>query len=184
MQSMLFDFIPVLLFFIAFKMYGIYVATTVGIVVTARQVVLTRIFRHKFDKQQLVTLAVFAIFGGMTLYFHNPIFVKWKPTMVFGIFGLIFFGSQFIGSKPLIQRMLEKLLEGQAHTVPNTVWKKLNLAWACFFITLASVNLYVAYSFSTDIWVNFKVYGIMGVLLAFSFAQALYLTRYLADAKQ
>ena len=184
MQSMLFDFIPVLLFFIAFKLYGIYVATTVGIVVTALQVVLTRIFRRHFDKQQLVTLAVFVVFGGMTLYFHNPIFVKWKPTLVFGIFGIVFLGSQFIGNKPLIQRMLEKLLEGQSHTIPEKVWKKLNVAWALFFLALASVNLYVAYSFSTDAWVNFKVYGIMGILLAFSFIQAIYLTRYMSEAKR
>lgn len=183
MQNMWFDFIPVLLFFIAFKWYGIYVATTVGIVVTALQVVLTRIMRKKFDNQQLVTLVVFVVFGGMTLYFHNPIFIKWKPTIIFAVFGMVFLGSQFIGHKPLIQRMLEKMVEGQAHTVPNTVWKRLNLVWAMFFFMLASVNLYVAYRFSTEWWVNFKVYGIMGILLVFSFLQAMYLTRYLSEAK-
>jgi intracellular septation protein len=184
MQNMLIDFIPVLLFFIAFKLYGIYVATTVGIVATALQVVVTRIVRKSFDKQQLVTLVVFVVFGGMTLYFHNPLFVKWKPTVVFWVFGVVFFFSQFIGKKPLAQRMLEKLMEGQDHSsVPPMIWKRLNLAWAAFFIVLGSLNLYVAYYFSTDVWVNFKVYGIMGILLAFSFVQAMCLTRYMSEVK-
>jgi intracellular septation protein len=185
MQNLLIDFIPVLLFLAAFKLYGIYVATAVGIIVTALQVVVTRIVRKRFDKQQLVTLAVFAIFGGMTLYFHNPIFVKWKPSIVFWVFGVAFFLSQFIGGKPIIQRMLEGLMDGKiATTVPSQFWKKLNLAWALFFITLGTANLYVAYSFTTETWVNFKVYGILGLLIAFSFIQAMCLSRYMTDPKQ
>ncbi|MES2217026.1 MAG: septation protein A [Pseudomonadota bacterium] len=183
MQNMLIDFIPVLLFFVAFKMYGIYVATTVGIVATAVQVVFTRLTRKKFDKQQLVTLAVFVVFGGMTLYFHNPIFIKWKPTIVFWVFGIAFLLSQFIGDKPIVQRMLEKVLEGNA-SLPEKVWTRLNYAWAAFFIVLGSVNLFVAYNFDTDVWVNFKVYGIMGILIIFSFVQALFLSRFLADGKR
>ena len=184
MQNMLIDFIPVLLFFIAFKIYGIYVATTVGIVATALQVLVTRVVRKTFDKQQLITLAVFVVFGGMTLYFHNPLFVKWKPTVVFWVFGILFFLSQFIGKKPLAQRMLEKLMEWQDHTsVPKSIWKRLNLAWAAFFIVLGSLNLYVAYYYSTDVWVNFKVYGIMAILLIFSFVQAMCLTRYMSEVK-
>jgi intracellular septation protein len=181
MQNILIDFVPVLLFLIAFKMYGIYVATTVGIIATAVQVVLTRFIRHRFDKQQVITLIVFVVFGGMTLYFHNPIFIKWKPSIIFWIFGLAFFFSQFIGMKPLAQRMLEGLLEGQATEVPRFVWTRLNIAWTIFFLTLGTVNIYVAYTFSTDTWVNFKVYGIMTLLLTFSFVQAMCLTRYLSS---
>jgi intracellular septation protein len=184
MQNMLIDFIPVILFFAAFKIFGIYVATTVGIVATALQVVITRWLRKVYDKQQLITLLVFVVFGGMTLYFHNAIFVKWKPTVVFWIFGVAFFLSQFIGEKPIAQRMLEKLVESEPKSgkvVPARVWKRLNYAWAIFFVTLGSANLYVAYYFDTDVWVNFKVYGIMGLLLAFSFVQAICLTRYLSD---
>jgi intracellular septation protein len=183
MQSFLIDFIPVLLFLAAFKIYGIYVATSVGIIATAVQVIITRIIRRKFDKQQLVTLFVFAIFGGMTLYFHNPIFVKWKPSIVFWIFGLAFFISQFVGAKPIIQRMFEGIIEGKDHSIPNSVWKKLNLAWAAFFITLGTINICVAYSFSTEAWVNFKVYGILSCLLIFSFAQALFLSRYMTESE-
>jgi intracellular septation protein len=183
MKHMLIDFIPIFLFLIAFKLYGIYVATTVGIIATAVQVVLTRLLRRRYDKQQVVTLIVFAVFGGMTLYFHNPIFVKWKPTIVFGIFGLIFLGSQFIGNKPLAQRMLEGLLETQAVEIPLTLWKRLNLMWGVFFIVLSMINIYVAYSFSTETWVNFKVYGVLTLLLVFSFGQALCLSRYLSESK-
>lgn len=183
MQTLLFDFVPVVLFFIAFKFYGIYVATTVGIVVTAIQVVLTRWLRKRYDKQQLVTLIVFVLFGGMTLYFHDPIFVKWKPTIIFWIFGFLLLGSQFIGKKPLVKRMLESLLEGQAHLIPDRVWTRLNIAWAIFFIILGSVNLYVAYFFSTDAWVNFKLYGVLSLLILFSFMQAIYLSRFLSDIK-
>lgn len=186
MQNFLIDFIPVLLFLIAFKLYGIYVATAVGIISTALQVIITRIVRKHFDKQQLVTLAVFTLFGGMTLYFHNPIFVKWKPSIVFWIFGSAFFMSQFIGAKPIIQRMLEGIMDSKASTsaVPKSFWKKLNLAWAIFFLTLGTINIYVAYTYSTETWVNFKVYGILGLLIAFSFVQAMCLSRYLTDVKQ
>ncbi len=177
-MNFLIDFIPVLLFFISFKFYGIYTATLVGIVSTALQVIITRIIRKKFDKQQLVTLAVFVVFGGMTLYFHNPLFVKWKPTIIFWIFGLVLLGSHFIGEKKLLQRMMEKMLEGQ-EPLPKSVWTKMNLAWAIFFIAVGSVNLFIAYHFSTDAWVNFKLYGIMGLLIVFSVLQAVYLSRYM-----
>ncbi len=184
MTHMLIDFVPVFLFFLAFKFYGIYVATTVGIVVTALQVVVTRVVRKRYDKQQLVTLVVFALFGGMTLYFHNPIFVKWKPSIVFWVFGLVFLGSQFIGKKPLIQRMLESLMEGQqGHHIPEQAWKKLNVVWGLFFLVLGGVNIYVAYNFSTNAWVNFKLYGITCLILVFSFAQAMYLSRYMTSVK-
>lgn len=186
-MSFLFDFIPVILFFIAFKFYGIYVATVVGVVVTAVQVVLTYLFKRKVDKQQFITLIVFIIFGGMTLYFHNPIFVKWKPTVIFWIFGIVFLGSQFIGSKPLIQRMLEGVLEkqntGSAIAVPRAVWKKLNLAWTVFFILIGTVNLYVAYTYSTETWVNFKLYGILSLVMLFSLAQAVCISNYISNGK-
>lgn len=177
MLNLFYDFIPVLLFFIAFKWYGIYVATTVGIVSTAIQVVLTTILKKKLDRNQCITLIVFVIFGGMTLYFHNPIFVKWKPSIVFWIFGLVFLMSHFIGKKVIMRRMMENMLEG--HQLPDVVWKRINLSWAIFFLTLGTVNIFIAYNFSTDTWVNFKFYGILGLLLFFSVLQAICLSRYL-----
>ncbi len=175
MINLFYDFIPVLLFFIAFKWYGIYVATVVGIVATALQVVVTRLWKKSFDRKQLITLGIFLLFGGMTLYFHNPIFVKWKPTVIFWVFGGVLLLSQFIGKKPLVQRMMEGMLEGDNKKPPELVWKKINFAWAVFFIALGAVNIFIAYHFSTDVWVNFKFYGILGLLFAFSFVQAMYL---------
>jgi intracellular septation protein len=176
-MSIFYDFLPVLLFFIAFKWYGIYTATVVGIIATGLQVLITRTIKNKFDKQQLITFFVFVIFGSMTLYFHNPIFIKWKPTIIFWIFGLVLIISQLIGSKPLMQRMLEKMMEEKAN-LPTIAWKKINLAWSLFFITMGAINIFVAYTLSTDAWVNFKFYGILGAMLGFSFLQAIYLSRY------
>jgi intracellular septation protein len=178
--NFLIDFIPVILFLIAFKLYGIYVATSVGIIVTALQVLITRLIKHRFDKQQLITLAVFSVFGGMTLYFHNPIFIKWKPTIVFWIFGLVFLATQFIGDKTLSERMMAKMIEEQSKPIPAAVWRRINLGWAMFFLILGSINLYVAYLFSTEAWVNFKVYGILAIVMLFSIVQAIYLSRFMS----
>ncbi|SRR5579883_560180 len=182
MLNFLYEFCPVLLFFIAFKFYGIYVATAVGIIISALQLLLTTVWKKRLDRKQLITLIVFVFFGGMTLYFHNPIFVKWKPTVVFWIFGLILLGSQFIGKKPLMQRMMENMLDEKG-SLPLKVWKRLNLAWTVFFLFLGSINIYIAYTFSTETWVNFKLYGILGLLFLFSIFQALYLARYLSVEK-
>lgn len=178
MLNLFYDFFVVLLFFISFKLYGIYVATTVGIAGSVLQVIITRLFRKKYDKKQLLVMVIFLVFGGMTLYFHNPIFVKWKPTIIFWIFSLVFFGSQFIGKQSLIQRMMGHALEGK-NTVTKKVWNRLNLAWSLFFLALGAVNIFVAYHFTTDVWVNFKLYGIFSAMLLFGFAQAFFLARYI-----
>ena len=178
MLNMLYDFIPVLLFLMAFKWYGIYTATIVGIVATALQVVVTIAWKKKIDKKQLFTLVVFILFGGMTLYFHNPIFVKWKPSIIFWLFGIVFLLNHFMGKKVLIQRMMENMLEDKK--LPESVWKRMNITSALFFLALGTLNIFIAYHFSTDAWVNFKFYGILGLLILFSVAQAAYLSRYLA----
>jgi len=179
-MQFLYEIFPVFLFFLTFKFYGIYVATIVGIVSCAIQVLFTKCYKKKWDKAQLITLAVFTIFGGMTLYFHNPIFVKWKPTVVFWIFALVMLGSQLFTSKPIIERMLENVMQTKG-SVPKNVWKKLNLIWIAFFIILGGVNLFIAYSYSNDTWVNFKFYGLTAAFFIFSFLQALYLSRYLSE---
>lgn len=182
MSQFLIDLVPVLLFFIVFKLYGIYVATAVGIISTAVQVVVTFIWKKRFDRQQLLTLVVFVIFGGMTLYFHNPLFVKWKPTVVFWIMGLAFFLSRYIGEKTIVQRMLEKGLDGV--TLSKHIWQKLNGLWVSFFLSVGGVNILVAYHFSTDAWVNFKLYGISSLLLLFCIFQAIFLSRYITGSKK
>lgn len=178
-----YEIIPVFLFFLAFKFYGIYAATVVGIVTTFIQVVISRLWMKAWDKKQLITLAVFVVFGGMTLYFHNPIFVKWKPTVVFWVFAFVLIITNYFTHKPLMQRMMENMLQDK-NVIPSEVWRKINLAWAGFFILLGSVNLYVAYYYSNDAWVNFKFYGVTSALFLFSIVQAVYMSRYLVERSQ
>lgn len=190
MNHFLFDLLPVLLFFIVFKYQGIYAATWVGIISTILQATFYRITKKQWDKMQVVTLVIFVIFGGMTLYFHNPIFVKWKPTIIFWVFGLVLLGSHFIGKKPMMQLILEGALSNQKSAsklqstqeqlvIPPQVGKKLNMAWALFFLFLGFANLYVAYQFNDNVWVNFKLYGITAATLLFSVLQTIFLMRYL-----
>lgn len=175
-----YEILPVFLFFIAFKFYGIYTATIVGIVATALQVVLTRVWAGKWDRKQLITLGVFVVFGGMTLYFHNPVFVKWKPTIVFWIFAVIILGTHFTAKKPIAQQLMENVLK-ETSAIPKQVWKNLNIIWALFFISLGAVNLYVAYYMSNNAWVNFKFYGITCILFLTSILQAIYLMRFMTE---
>lgn len=182
MLNFLYEFLPVLLFFIAFKAYGIYVATVVGIVISAVQLAASTAWKKKVDKKQLITLIIFVIFGGLTLYFHDPIFVKWKPTIIFWIFGAILFISQFIGKKPLMQRMLETMLEDKIK-LPSFVWTRINLAWTIFLSLLGALNIFIAYHFSTETWVNFKFYGILGLLFLFTLLQSYYLARHSSEVK-
>lgn len=182
-MALLIEFFPVLLFFIAFKFYNIYVATTVGIVTTLIQVLLTRIWFKNWDKKQLVTLSVFLLFGGLTLYFHNPIFVKWKPTIIFWIFAVIMLATQFLARKPLIQRIMENMLE-EKENIPKYIWKRLNMMWIIFFIIMGSVNLYIAYFYSDAAWVNFKFYGLTSFIILLSLLQTAFLAKYLTGTKQ
>ncbi len=182
-MQLFYEFVPVLLFFIAFKLYGIYVATTVGIVATFLQVLLTRLMSKKWDRKQLVTLFVFLVFGGLTLYFHDPIFVKWKPTIVFWVFAAALLGSQFFTHKTIMQRLMENVLQGKGE-VPVKVWRRVNTVWALFFTLLGCINLYVAYYLSNDAWVNFKFYGITSALFFLSILQAFYLMRYMQETKE
>lgn len=182
MLNLIYDFIIILLFFIAFKFYDIYVATLVGIGGTAIQIVVHRIWKGLFDKKQLFVFGVFVIFGGMTLYFHNPIFVKWKPSIVFWIFGLAILLSHFMMKQPIMQRLMGNMLDEKGH-IPLRVWKVLNLAWGVFFILLGGLNIFIAYQYSTNAWVNFKLYGVLSSIFLFSVIQSIYLARYLEQKK-
>ncbi len=181
MQAAL-DFFSVFLFFIAFKIYGIYVATTVGIITSGLQAIIYRFLKKQWDYKQIITFAIFAVFGSMTLYFHNPIFVKWKPTIIFWIFAIIILFSHFFMQKTIMQRLLESAFEKHQPSA-HEIWKHLNVAWALFFITLGSINLYIAYHYSNDAWVNFKFYGILGAIFFFSVLQSLYLAKHMQEKK-
>jgi intracellular septation protein len=129
----------------------------------------------------LVTLGILVVFGGLTLVLHDPVFIKWKPTVVNWLFAVFFLGSRFIGQRTLVERMMS-----QAITVPTAVWLKLNWAWTLFFIAIGLVNIFVAYNYSEATWVNFKLFGMLGLTLVFVFAQAIYLSRFMetGDGKE
>ena len=173
-MKMLFDFFPVLLFFIVFKMYDIYVATAALIIACLVQTVAHRIMHGVFEKSHLITLVLVAIFGGLTLVLQDEVFIKWKPTAINWLFAAVFIGSQFVGEKTIIERMM-----GRNITLPQHIWIRLNLAWALFFVLLGILNIYVAFSFDTDTWVNFKLFGLMGLTFVFVIAQSFYLMPYL-----
>lgn len=182
MLNMVYDFILIVLFFITFKLYDIYAATMMIIIGAALQVMLTRIVHKRYDKKQLILLGVVVVFGGMTLYFHNPIFIKWKPTVVFWLMGFALLISHFFGKEPLIQRLMGHVFEGK-QSVPSSVWKRLNLAWMIFFIALGTINVFVAYCFSDNTWVNFKLYGVLSAFILFALGQSIYLVRFLSIEK-
>lgn len=182
-MQLLYEIFPVFLFFLAFKLADIYVATVVGIVATLLQVLATRFWFGLWDKKQVITFLVFVFFGSMTLYFHNPIFVKWKPTVIFWTFSLLIIGSQLFTAKPLMQRLMQNMMQDKG-TVPSVIWKRLNLIWAAFFAVMGGINLYIAYSYSNDAWVNFKFYGITSALFLLSVFQAIYLARHLTEVSK
>ncbi|WP_133860651.1 MULTISPECIES: septation protein A [Pseudomonas] len=181
------DFIPLLLFFLVYKLDprplefaghsftlgGIFSATAVLII--ASLVVYGAIFatQRRLEKSQWLTLIACLVFGGMTLAFHSETFLKWKAPVVNWLFAVAFLGSQFIGDKPLIQRML-----GHAVRLPAPIWTRLNIAWIIFFIVCGCANLYVAFTYES-FWVDFKVFGSLAMTLVFMLGQGLYLARHL-----
>ena len=175
-MKMMFDFFPVLLFFIVYKMYDIYVATAVLIIACFIQTIAHRLIKGEFEKSHVITLVLVALFGGLTLILHDEVFIKWKPTVINLLFAGVFIGSQFIGKKTIIERMM-----GGNLTLPSDVWVKLNIAWALFFVFLGGLNLYVAFTFDTDTWVNFKLFGLMGLTFLFVIAQSFYLMPHLKE---
>ena len=180
-MKFLFDFFPVILFFVVFKSYddqlqGVLTATKVMIVASALQIGVYWLKHRRFENMHLVTLALVAVLGGATIYFQNADFIKWKPTAVNWIFAGVFMGSEFIGKKSILKRMMDKNI-----ALPEPVWTRLNYAWVIFFIILGGINLYVAFSYSLDTWVDFKTYGMLGLTFAFVILQAIYMARYLAE---
>lgn len=175
-MKILYDFFPILLFFVAYKLYGIYAATATAIVATFVQVGLFWLRHRRFEKMHLITLGIIVVFGGATLILHDPVFIKWKPTIAYWMFAIAFMGSQYIGEKSLIERMM-----GHAIHADRSIWTRLNLAWVLFFILMGCINLYVAFNYSEDTWVNFKLFGLMGLTFAFVFGQGILLSRYIPD---
>ncbi len=186
-MKFLFDFFPIIAFFIAFyipedREQGIYIATYTIIIATFIQVALYWLLYKKFEKMHLITFVVVLIFGGLTIYLQNEAFIKWKPTIVNWCFAIALIASHFIGDKPLFQRMIN--LADNKLQLPAHVWRNVNMSWGIFFIFLGFVNLYVAFSFSTEFWVNFKAWGMTGLNFIFLIAIFIYMYQYLKDIEQ
>ena len=212
-MKQLLDFLPIVLFFIIFKFYldlpdeliigindlvpimaltpgessdAIYLATLTAIIATLIQVFLSILIVKKVEKMPVITLVLLIVFGGATLALKDPVFIQWKPTAINWLFALVFLGSQFIGDKPLVQRMMSQALDIN----DVDIWSKLNLAWVGFFVISGLANVLVApeidplnLQFSLDTWVEFKLFGLLGLTLVFVVAQAIYLARYMPSEK-
>ena len=178
-MKFLFDLFPIILFFVAYKMYDIYVATAVAIFAAFVQTGLFWIKNRRFEKMHMITLGILIVFGGLTLVLRDPVFIKWKPTVVNWLFAAAFIGARLFSTISLIERMM-----GHAITVPAAVWNRLDWAWVLFFVFIGLINLYVAFNYSEEAWVNFKLFGMMGLTLVFVFGQAFYLGRYIETGKE
>jgi len=202
MKKLLFDLFPVIIFFIAYKVGdanaeatrtlmasvglpqptgtgekpGIYLATLVAIIASFGQIGWVKLRGHKVETMLWVTLGIIVVFGGATLWLHDESFIKWKPTVLYWIFAAIIFGAAAFG-RNVIRSLMGKQME-----LPDTAWGRLNASWGGFFAFMGLANLIVAFNFSTDAWVNFKLFGSLGLMLVFVIGQSMMLTRYLDQA--
>jgi intracellular septation protein len=178
MTKLLFDLFPIILFFAAYKLADIYVATGTAIVATILQIGWLKARGRTVETMQWASLAIIVVFGGATLLLHDEMFIKWKPTVLYAAFAAGLLGYRAISGGNAIRLMMGKQL-----TLPDPIWERLNVAWSGFFAVMAVLNLFVAYGFSTDVWVNFKLFGTLGLTFAFVIAQALYIGRFVEDEK-
>jgi intracellular septation protein len=177
-MKFLLDFFPIVLFFAAFKLFDIYTATVVAIVGTLIQIGWLRHQTGRVEPMQWLSLGVIVVFGGATLLAHDETFIKWKPTVLYACMALALWGGWLLAGRNFIRQLMGK----QMH-MPDAAWQKLMHAWAIFFSGMALLNLWVAYHFDTETWVNFKLFGTMGLMVLFVIAQALYLSRYIQETE-
>jgi intracellular septation protein len=176
-MKFLFDLFPVILFFVAFQLWGIYVATAVAIGASVAQIAWLALRRRKIERMLWASLAIIVVFGGLTLALHDKTFIQWKPTVLYWLFGSVLAGSALTG-RNLIRSMMSEQMRLPAH-----VWTRLNWSWVGFFAFMGAANLVVAYNFSERAWVSFKLFGGMGLMLAFVLAQAAFLARYVEEER-
>jgi intracellular septation protein len=175
-----FDIFPVILFFIAFKLGDIYIATGVAIAATFAQIGWVWFKHRKVDTMLWASLGIITVFGGLTLIFHDETFIKWKPTILYWAFAVAMLIGTLLFRKNLIRTLLAEQMK-----LPESVWKKVNWSWIGFFVFMGFANLAVAFAFnlSTDDWVNFKLFGGMGLMFVFVIIQGLILSKYIEEEK-
>jgi intracellular septation protein len=165
MQALV-DFLPLVVFFVVYLLYGIYVATAALIAAMAVQIAYQWLRFRTVSKMLLVSGIAVAVLGGITLWLQNPLFIKWKPTIVYWLFAAAFFASPLFGEKTLTERIM-----GQALQLEAALWRQLNLMWAVVFLALGGLNIYVLYNFSEQTWAFFKVFGVTALLFLVALAQ-------------
>lgn len=174
-MKFLFDFFPVILFFAAYKVSDIFTATAVAIAASVLQIGYMLVRRHKVSGMQWTGLVIIVLFGGATLVLHDETFIKWKPTVLYWLGSVVFLGALTF-KQNMVKAMMSEGIE-----LPEPVWTRLAIAWGLFFFLIGGLNLWVAYTFSTPAWVNFKVFGATGLMVAFVIAQALWIARHMPE---
>ncbi len=178
-MKLLFDLFPVILFFVTFKFAGVFAATAAAIVATFVQVAWVKHRHGKVDTMLWVSLGIITVFGGATLWLHDETFIKWKPTVLYWFFSASLLLSPLLFKKNLMRALLQEKL-----TLPDLAWNQLNFAWSAFFALLGLLNLYVAFNYATDTWVNFKLFGATGLMFVFVVLQSLWLSKYVEEDKK
>ena len=175
-MKFLFDLIPVILFFVGFKLYGIFAATAIAIAATFALIIYSKIRHGKVDKMLLVNGAIISVLGSITLFLHDTTYIMWKPTVLSWVCAAVLLIGNTFFKKNFIQQMMGKIIDA-----PIAIWNKLNLAWVIFLILLGILNLYVAFHYSLNTWVNFKLFGVTSMMFIFVIAQTIALRKYLIE---
>ena len=173
-MKLLLDFFPIVLFFVAYKVWGIYVATAVAIVATVAQIAWFRYAQGKVEPMQWLSLGIIVVFGGATILAQDETFIKWKPTVLYWLMGGALAAGMLFFGKNLLKSLMGAQLE-----LPDAAWRAMNWSWVTFFAVMGVLNLWVAFNFDTATWVNFKLFGGLGLMAVFVIGQALFLGRYM-----
>lgn len=178
MKKFLFDLFPLILFFLAFRFYDIYTATAVAMAASVGQIVWIKLRGKAIEATHWINLTVIVVFGGATLALQNDAFIKWKPTVLYWLFAGILLSGRYLFKRNLLKRIM-----GGQIALEESIWDKLNVSWASFFVLSGALNLYVAFSgqFTEAQWVNFKVFGLMGLMIAFVIVQSIWLGRHIKE---
>ena len=178
-MKFLFDLLPVILFFVAFKMADIYVATAVAIGATIAMIIYAKIKHGKIEKMLLVNGAVISVLGGITLLLHDKTYILWKPTVLYWLLAAVLLIAELFFKKNFIEQMMGKVMQA-----PANIWTKLNWVWVIFLVALGFLNLYVAFNYSENTWVNFKLFGVTSMMFLFVILQTLALRKYLIEPSE
>jgi intracellular septation protein len=178
-MKVFFDLLPVILFFIGFKYYGIFTATAIAIGATLAMIIYSKVRHGTVEKMLWINGIVITVLGGVTLLLHDETYIKWKPTVLYWLLAAVLLVSNLFFKKNFIQQMMSKMLNP-----PQSTWDKLNLIWVTFLILLGFLNLFVAFNYSLDAWVNFKLFGVTGLLFLFMIVQTIVLRKYLIETTE